>query len=677
MKSQEHVLLQVEKGLLMDVLSAYPQMRGVDKDLVRITSLVENRGLGVFTLDLPNLDSLLLQGLEKGRLPLEGPCCKAVSKRVRVPRLFSGLWLRVFDKSGVLREDVDPTSIAFLRQLCCLGKRLEVGCSPARRRAAMEDYHGIESKCRKPTLGWERDVLDPDNRGHTVHFHDGVVSDLPLFPEQSGDSGNLRRLLGNLEHVCSKVSAAFGTPDVYSLSVREGIDVGTVCGLRHGPGAVSDGRKGDDKYSFPNWPEKLQHHFPFDAFGVLNHSHLEDRAYPSSHEPPSELSGVPKTAKAPRLIASEPTAHQWCQQILAEYIVSTLSRVFKGDFVTIKDQEPSRRMVVAASLDRSLSTIDLSSASDRLSCWAVERVFRGNKIFLELLHAVRTRWTVDQVTPGERNFLKLRKFATQGSALTFPIQSVVFLCCCLAVLPRERSLEAYRLRWRESVRVFGDDIIIPTDRYADLRDLLHFLGLKVNENKSFSEGFFRESCGQDSYKGFDVTPSRPRSLRSDTPTGWSAVVDYTNNLFLKGYWHACKALESTLPGRVRKDLPIVGLQCGIQGRISFCGGDISHLKRRKNVFLHRDEVRVRAIIDRPRRKSASGYSALFRFLNQRLGSYERINFLSKPPRPRLGSEYALESNTREGFRWVPCEELSVIVPPLSRDNRRDRTRYFT
>jgi hypothetical protein len=407
----------------------------------------------------------------------------------------------------------------------------------------------------------------------------------------------------------------------------------------------------------------LQHYFPFDSYGVLNLNHFMERPYPSPHEPPSKLMQVPKTAKAPRLIASEPTCHQWCQQLLARFVADRLEKIFRGDFVTIRDQAPSQRMVVAASMDRSLSTIDLSSASDRLSCWTVERVFRGNKLLLELLHAVRTRWTVDQVVPGEKNFLRLRKFATQGSALTFPIQSVVFLCCALAVLPRERSLEDYRRKWGRSVRVFGDDIIVPTDRYADITRLLHYLGLKVNMDKSFHIGHFRESCGMDAYRGYDVTPSKPKSVMSDTPTSWSAIIDYSNNLFLKGYWHASIALESTLPRRFRKGLPVVGPTCGFQGRTSFCGGDISHLQRRKNVHLHRDEVRVRCISASTRRKSASGYTALFRFLNQRIRVDVQSTFGRSPCSPRLGSEYAVESKSREGFRWVPVEELVVPCSP--------------
>lgn len=682
MKSQEHVLLSVEAGLLKDVLLAYPQIEGVDKDLVRITSLVKNRGLGCFTLDLPNLDALLLKGLEKGRLILEGPCSTARSKRIQVPRLLSGLWLRVFDRFGVLREDVDVTAIAFLRQIFCLGKRIVVPCTPNRVEAAMEEYHGIEKELRRPSESWDEDSLNPGSHNSAVSFMDGLCADNTFFsqPNGRGEEYGVRRLLRNLEHVCSRFCSEIGTPDFVQLSSNRERDEerGTVRGLRHGPGAVSDLRRTDDKSEFPNWPDKLQHYFPFDEFGVFNLNHFQERSYPSHHEPPSKLCQVPKTAKTPRLIAAEPTCYQWTQQLVSRFLISKLDEVFKGDFVTIKDQLPSRRMAVVASMDRSLTTVDLSSASDRLSCWAVERIFRGNRYFLEILHAVRTRWTFDGIS-REKNFLKIKKFATQGSALTFPVQSTVFLMCALAVLPRERTLEDYRLKWRQQVRVFGDDIIIPSDRYADLVRLLHYLGLKVNMEKSFHTGFFRESCGKDAYKGYDVTPCKPLSVRSDTPTAWSALIDLSNNLFLKGYWHAAKALESTLSARILRSLPTVGPRVGLQGRISFSANSEAnhHLRFRWNAALCRREVLVFGLRSKAKRKSTGGYGKMYQFMSRGQTLLSDTPVLANLPRLARDGDILLEPKHREVLRWVPVEDLSVTDPLLTEESRRDRIRHFT
>jgi hypothetical protein len=62
----------------------------------------------------------------------------------------------------------------------------------------------------------------------------------------------------------------------------------------------------------------------------------------------------------------------------------------------------------------------------------------------------------------------LKKFASQGTAVTFPVMSLVMLFISLGV-----SLEG-KVSWRNirklrnKVRVFGDDIIIPNAGYAQL-----------------------------------------------------------------------------------------------------------------------------------------------------------------------------------------------------------------
>jgi hypothetical protein len=52
--------------------------------------------------------------------------------------------------------------------------------------------------------------------------------------------------------------------------------------------------------------------------------------------------------------------------------------------------------------------------------------------------------------------------------------------------------------------VFGDDIIVKKEAYAFLVRSLTKLGFKVNDDKSFNTGPFRESCGYDWYNGHFV-----------------------------------------------------------------------------------------------------------------------------------------------------------------------------
>lgn len=57
-----------------------------------------------------------------------------------------------------------------------------------------------------------------------------------------------------------------------------------------------------------------------------------------------------------------------------------------------------------------------------------------------------------------------------------------------------------------TVSVFGDDIICPTDCAKSVTAALVFFGFKLNEEKSFVSGKFRESCGGDYFKGLDMRP---------------------------------------------------------------------------------------------------------------------------------------------------------------------------
>jgi len=267
--------------------------------------------------------------------------------------------------------------------------------------------------------------------------------------------------------------------------------------------------------------------FPFELVGKTAGS---DGARPHNHEVPSRLISVPKTAKAPRLIAAEPTAHQYCQQMVWRYLQERIEAVFEGRFINFRRQDLSSDLVMKSSLDRSLATVDLSSASDRLTCWTVERIFRRNPSLLSALHAVRTRWIRDEISDST-SFLRLRKFASQGSATTFPVQSIVFLIIAIAASVKGPIRWSSIRKVSNQVRVFGDDIIIPSHGYGPLLAIMETLQLKVNTSKSYVTGFFRESCGSEAYLGHDVTPVKPKTVVADGPAACQAIIDTCNNLF--------------------------------------------------------------------------------------------------------------------------------------------------
>lgn len=93
------------------------------------------------------------------------------------------------------------------------------------------------------------------------------------------------------------------------------------------------------------------------------------------------------------------------------------------------------------------------------------------------------------------------KFAPMGNALTFPVEELVFGSEC-QVIQEEMTGVTDRPLWS----VYGDDIIVPVEWYDTLVEYLSALGFIVNKDKSFSTGFFRESCGKEYFHGKDVSP---------------------------------------------------------------------------------------------------------------------------------------------------------------------------
>lgn len=641
MKSQVSAILHVVEGLLRDASLAYPTVKGFDRDYKRLSHLCQFRGLGTLCLDLPVLADHLLEGLRTGRLPSSGNPFGWVSKKVRVPRLFSGLWLRVFDKQSCLRPNADVDAVAFLYQLAVIAKKLRHECSPHRQFEAMKGYINVEAQIRTPSLNWQGDRLfESEDCLNSLSLAEAKeITSLPLFPElTSPDPGRVSYLLNRAQQVADLIVGSMlpFDPVVWSdiLSQYEGKS-----GLRHGTGAVAERIGGDGKSSFTSWPLKLNVLFPYQVFGKCPN----DTHEVPWRESPSQLHMVPKTLKGPRIIAAEPVAHQWCQGLTLNFLEFEFTRLFDGDFIDLRAQHKSGGLVLQASKDGSLATVDLSDASDRLSCFVVERVFRRNPALLRAFHSARTRYV--RLDAKRNEFLQFKKFASQGTGVTFPVQSIVFLCCAIAASCRGRITWANVRKLRRTVRVYGDDIIIPVHGYDGLRMLLETLGLKVNERKSFATGEFRESCGTDGFRGYNITPCKPQVFSPDTPSDVIALVDESNNLFKKGYWNASVAILSGVPSYAMRRLRVCGPDVdGTFGLYSFTGTDESNLLSRWNADLQRWERRVFAVTQRTQRAQRDGYARLVDF----------STMAYSPRNPRVVSTFEHRRYAKGGVRWEPA-----------------------
>lgn len=221
----------------------------------------------------------------------------------------------------------------------------------------------------------------------------------------------------------------------------------------------------------------------------------------------SQLILVPKSMTTNRSISKEPAVLQFFQQGVADSIHSWVAkhRVAFSDrrlplsaIYCRERQDLSAEMARLGSIFGDYATIDLSAASDSVTLELVKALFRGTPLLRGLI-ATRSDYTV----VPEAGLLRLAKFAPMGSAVCFPIESLVFASVCELARRRKRSSTLYR--------VYGDDMVVPRQYSSLVLDLLEQLHFTVNSQKSFLGGTlyaFREACGGEFFQGYEVTPLR-------------------------------------------------------------------------------------------------------------------------------------------------------------------------
>jgi hypothetical protein len=196
------------------------------------------------------------------------------------------------------------------------------------------------------------------------------------------------------------------------------------------------------------------------------------------------LEFVPKNAKTYRSVIVEPVLNGLYQLALGDHMTRRLATFG----VDLRDQTRNQSLALSGSLTGALATLDLSAASDSVS---TELVF--SLLPLDWAIGLARGRTGHVLYNGHR--LALEKFSSMGNGFTFPLQSLIFWALARAICDKD-----------DVVSVYGDDIILPSARSKDFISLLTCTGFMVNEEKSYTEGPFRESCGRDFYRGLDVRP---------------------------------------------------------------------------------------------------------------------------------------------------------------------------
>lgn len=268
----------------------------------------------------------------------------------------------------------------------------------------------------------------------------------------------------------------------------------------------------------------------------------------------SEGACVPKTPTISRFIGKQPILNMAGQLAAGSWLAKCLA--FAGLDIS-SQQERNRWLAFIGSCSGDLiqalrlCTIDLESASDweRIELIAQLFDFDGSRFFT-FLSGIR-----EQYIEIEGHSYEVESFSTMGNGFTFPLMTLVMASAVYAIGRVHYGWKRNYIPWDE-VGVFGDDIICRSEMYGPLCELLESMGLVVNKNKSYSTGYFRESCGGDFYNGNDVTPFYVKDLTSiqgkmialNQLIGWMSA----HKLYL---WRAFYYLVEAIPTKYRNLVP--------------------------------------------------------------------------------------------------------------------------
>lgn len=566
-------LLLVE-AFINDFKRLHPEVNGLDRDLKTIEDRVEHEGDSFLTITLPHLAEHLEKCLQDGDFRVNLSFRK--KRGSSLPAFLHGLTERIFDSySGKLLAQPDVEALLTLRQLLRLYKKAM--SSPA----AKEKYvaRAIAS------------------------FRDNDKALTTMGPR--------------LTHLVSEVARLV----LWDLDIQS--ECQELIG-RHGPGAVHEKLSVNKKYD--RLYRAIRHDHPviadlaYETSGIVDIHNSDIESCIFGDKLPADLISdhvriidVPKNSTSVRLITVEPTVNQFVQQAMNRAIRSSISNCpILSRILTLDDQSENQKLALVGSRDGSYGTIDLSSASDRLSLELVELCFRSKPNTLRLLRSCRTPMAT---LPDGSDFV-MEKYAGMGNATTFPVQSVVFAILALAAycdsdgkVPTRKRL----LQYANELKCYGDDIIIASRVTTSVLNILSDAGLKINAGKSFLRGNFRESCGCDAFCGVDVTPVYMRHIPKGialSPSELASYVATSNLLWERCYYAAATFLTKLVESQVK--LPVVSRQSSTLGwRDRWNRYSIQKWDPVLHRFIYRGKVIKNRKIDDP----LDGYPALLKFFS--------------------------------------------------------------
>jgi len=220
---------------------------------------------------------------------------------------------------------------------------------------------------------------------------------------------------------------------------------------------------------------------------------IRRRSHGYTKQVASRLTTVPKNDVTDRTICIEPSLQMFLQQAIRKDLEAIL---YKNGISLKTQQEVHKDLARRASVADSLSTIDLSMASDTIG-YSFAKWLLPQDLF-SWLDQARSKWF-----EHEGEVVELRMLSSMGNATTFPIQTMIFLALARGCY-KHYGIKIRPFGSDRNIGVFGDDIIVVPEVYDLLCSTLNSCGFTVNLEKSFKSGLFKESCGGDYYAGCDV-----------------------------------------------------------------------------------------------------------------------------------------------------------------------------
>jgi len=371
---------------------------------------------------------------------------------------------------------------------------------------------------------------------------------------------------------------------------------------RHGPGAVAGRERGVSKYQFSH------------ISGIP-----EDIYFIDSETGPMRLRGVvnaqsraclvPKDFRGRRIICIEPKELMFAQQGLMQVMFQRAhSWHVTRRSINFLDQRASQIMCRQSRY----STIDLKDASDSVSLDLLRQIL-PRRVF-KLLTRYRSR-SIETPVGVVDNYSTA---FTMGNALCFPVETIVFWALSLAAIivceshgsmdamltTHDMLADSQHANWRRfRLRVFGDDIIVPSRFYDEVCRVLTVFGMKVNTSKSCHKTPVREACGAYWYAGYDVRVVRFRTSKGKNHRSWISWADNARALLSDGFHKAslsiCEHMSHIAP---------VPYGClGLPGQ-----RDLDASLYRYNPSLQRVEVRIPTLVG-PRLRNLPGGIGLYSY----------------------------------------------------------------